>query len=203
MANQTDLQAIVIDFIDVKHADLSGLLALKEVMDHADKLKLAVFLTNVTPEVQHLLTKSNIHGANISECSSDLRDMIRAALMASTTSDAAAAEYMQVESLGLVQELLRVQSVSGRSRSNSQASVTSWSAAREQHTSHRNSHLDSIHSDSDSGRESEEEGGDKGGVEMKDIAATVSSSSSSSAHGRQNYSKVLQQGEQGSVDLDV
>lgn len=142
-----DLQAVVIDFIDVKHADLSGLFALKEVMSHAKKQKMAVFLSNVIPEVQHLLTKADVSGDDITLCSADLQEAIRAAIAVTET---AAVDSIDVESLGLVQDLLRV------TKSNSLLELATWSAAKENSAQRETMIRDSI------------------GIELSDIKASKS-----------------------------
>jgi hypothetical protein len=118
-----DLRAVVLDFVDVKHADLSGLFAMKEVMDHAKKSKLGVFLANVLPDVQALLTKSEIAGDDINKCSSELRDAVLAAQ--AVAGNPVMSESLDVESLGMVTGLLKT------SKAQSLLELAQWSAAKE------------------------------------------------------------------------
>ena len=123
-----ELKAVVIDFIDVKHADLSGLLALQEVMNHAKKQDLRVFLVNVIPEVQALLEKSEVAGDDISIVSDELREIILAAQAVVGSASGVATESLDVESLGLVTDLLR------ESKANSLLELATWSATKDKAT---------------------------------------------------------------------
>jgi len=100
-----ELQAVVIDFIDVKHADMSGLFAMKDVMDYARKLNILVFFVNVLPDIQVLLTKSDMEADDISKVASPLKDNI---MEASAMVGSASNVGLDVESLGMVRQLLNV-----------------------------------------------------------------------------------------------
>ncbi|KAJ1433301.1 sulfate transporter family-domain-containing protein [Ochromonadaceae sp. CCMP2298] len=78
----SDLQAVVIDFIDVKHADISGLIAMKEVVDYARKNSLLVFMVNISTEVGVLLSKCHIESDDIKSVEGLLHDSIMDACMA-------------------------------------------------------------------------------------------------------------------------
>mmetsp|Transcript_1564 Transcript_1564/g.3670 ORF Transcript_1564/g.3670 Transcript_1564/m.3670 type:complete len:735 (+) Transcript_1564:211-2415(+) len=99
-----DLQAVVIDFIDVKHADLSGLLAMKEVVDYARSNSLLVFMANISPEVGVLLAKSHIEGDDIREVQGALHDSIMDAVGMGGAPNPNPG--LDVESLGVVQSML-------------------------------------------------------------------------------------------------
>ena len=111
----------MIDFVDVKHADLSGLIAMKEVMDHAKKQQITVVLVNISTEMQVHLTKAHIEGQDITKCSEDLQDKI---LAAQAVSGDATVETLDVESLGMVTELLK------ESKTNTLIALAQWSANR-------------------------------------------------------------------------
>lgn len=111
----------MIDFVDVKHADLSGLIAMKEVMDHAKKQKITVVLVNISNEMQVHLAKAHIEGDDITKCSEELQDKI---LAAQAVSGDASVETLDVESLGMVTDLLK------ESKTNTLIALAQWSANR-------------------------------------------------------------------------
>ena len=114
-----NLRAAVVDFVDVKLADLSGLMALLDVMEHAKKQDLRMFIVNVIPEVQTLLSKIGVVGDDINQCSDELRDEI---LTARALAGNAAMEVFNVESLGLVTNLLK------KTKTSTLWSLAEWTA---------------------------------------------------------------------------
>lgn len=121
---------MVLDFVDVKHADLSGLFSMKEVMDYARKEKIAVFLSNVTPNMQELLTRAEITGTDLATVSEEVRGAVEAAL---AVAGHVSADSLDEESLGMVSELLR------ETKSSSLMELATWSAVKERDT-HTNTH---------------------------------------------------------------
>lgn len=113
----------------MKHADLSGLIAMKEVMEHAKKQGILIFLVNLNPEMQSHLSKSGIEGDDIAKCSEELQDKILAARAVSGGS--AASESLDVESLGMVTDLLK------ESKTNSLIELAQWSASKDRQTTSR------------------------------------------------------------------
>ena len=117
--NKGELKAVVLDFIDVKHADMSGLIAMKEVMDVAKKVDMRVFLVNRSPEIQYLMDKAGVASDDPEKLTPELQESIRAALAVSGNS---VHETLDVESLGMVQELLN------ETRAGSLLELATWSA---------------------------------------------------------------------------
>ena len=115
-------KAVVLDFIDVKHADMSGIIVMQEVIEEAHKRDLRVFLVNISAEVQGLLTRARVQGDDITACSFELQDNINAAL---AVAGGASAECLDEESLGMVSELLK------ETRAGSLLELAQWSAAKE------------------------------------------------------------------------
>jgi hypothetical protein len=103
----------------MKHADLSGLFAMKEVMDNAKLQNIKVFLVNLSPELQSHLARSDISGDDITKCSPELQDKIFAA---QAVAGGSAVESLDEESLGTVAELLR------ESKTSSLLELAQWSA---------------------------------------------------------------------------
>jgi len=130
-----DLQAVVIDFIDVKHADLSGLMAMKEVVDYARNNSLLVFMTNVLPEVEVVLSKSHIESDDIRTVEGALHDSI---IEAVGMVGSAINPGLDVESLGVVQSLLNTDSFAAQQQRERDISEEK---AREQDGSPRHSSL--------------------------------------------------------------
>jgi len=62
-----NLQVVVINFVDVKHIDLSGLLAMKDVFDFCHKKKLLFVAQNVIPSIDEMLVKMGIVSDEVSE----------------------------------------------------------------------------------------------------------------------------------------
>ena len=111
---------MVLDFVDVKHADLSGLFAMKEVMVAAKKAQIFVFVSNVLPEVGALLARVEVAGADLDACPEELRDAVVAAQALSGNN--VMADSLNEESLGLVSSLLR------SSQARSMLEVARWTA---------------------------------------------------------------------------
>lgn len=111
---------MVLDFVDVKHADLSGLFAMKEVMVAAKKAQIFVFVSNVLPEVGALLARVEVVGADLEACPEELRDAVVAAQALSGNN--VMADSLNEESLGLVSSLLR------SSQARSMLEVARWTA---------------------------------------------------------------------------
>jgi hypothetical protein len=117
-----DLKAVVIDFIDVHHADLSGLEAMKEVTDSAKKNSIAVFFVNLSPEIQSLLGRAEIQGNDLDTCDKDLQAAI---LAAQAVAQSTPVEQLGTESLGMVEELLAL------SKTSSLVGLAQWSATQQ------------------------------------------------------------------------
>jgi ABC-type transporter Mla MlaB component len=114
------LEAVVLDFVDVKHADMSGIMAMKEVLESAKKLSIKVFLVNMTPEIVSHLVKAHIEDDDLSQCSPELQAKVGAA---QALAAGACTEALDAESLGMVSDLLR------QSKSNSLLELAQWAAA--------------------------------------------------------------------------
>jgi hypothetical protein len=97
------LKAVVIDFVDVKHVDLSGLVAMNEVMNYARKKDLYFFTMNVLPDIDTLLKKSHVYSDDIESVSPALGDAVRYAL---NMVGCAPRRELDTESLGGLQNLL-------------------------------------------------------------------------------------------------
>jgi DNA-binding NarL/FixJ family response regulator len=111
---------VVLDFVDVKHADMSGIMAMKEVLESAKKLNIKVFLVNMTPEIVSHLVKAHIEDDDLSQCSPELQAKVGAA---QALAAGACTEALDAESLGMVSDLLR------QSKSNSLLELAQWAAA--------------------------------------------------------------------------
>jgi len=99
-----DLVAVVLDFANVKKADLSGVSALREVFEYAHKRNIAVFTTNVSPLVRALLDRAAVHGAQLSDVKDDrTRAAVQAAL---ALVDQVPVQALTEESLALFTELV-------------------------------------------------------------------------------------------------
>ena len=112
----TELKAVVIDFVDVKHADLSGLIAMKEVMVYARRKGVLFITMNVLPELQSLFARSHIVSDDIKACSPQLHENIRSAGIIAAEEDhlhqqraATQGQSLDMESLGAVQLILSQQ----------------------------------------------------------------------------------------------
>eukprot|EP00128_Syssomonas_multiformis_P002968 Colp12_sorted_trinity150504_noHs@32162 len=98
---------------------MSGLIAMKEVMDVAKKVDMRVFLVNMSPEIQYLMDKAGVASDDPEKLTPELQESIRAALAVSGNS---VHETLDVESLGMVQELLN------ETRAGSLLELATWSA---------------------------------------------------------------------------
>jgi DNA-binding NarL/FixJ family response regulator len=110
---------VVLDFVDVKHADMSGIMAMKEVLESAKKLSIKVFLVNMTPEIVSHLVKAHIEDDDLSQCSPELQAKVGAA---QALAAGACTEALDAESLGMVSDLLR------QSKAHSLLELAQWAA---------------------------------------------------------------------------
>jgi hypothetical protein len=122
-------------FAYLSPTDLSGLMAMKEVVDYARSNSLLVFMTNVLPEVEVVLTKSHIESDDIRTVEGALHDSIIEAvgMVGSATNPG-----LDVESLGVVQSLLNTDSFAAQQQREKDISEEK---AREQDGSPRHSSL--------------------------------------------------------------
>lgn len=100
-----DITAVVLDFANVKQADLSGISALREVFEYAHKRDIAVFTANVSPLVQALFDRAAVRGALPSDIKDDhTRAVVMAAL---ALVGQVPVQVLIEESLALFTELVR------------------------------------------------------------------------------------------------